>query len=127
MEKQLVEQLERVVEAEVPRPGAAYRGALQLPGVGAGHGEGARLIWHGRRRVSLRIREAEQASSWRERDGVSWAEPRVLCRGVVGSARAGRCWNVGWRRRRALKAGGRRVGAGRRRARRPSLSWKPGN
>jgi len=70
MEKQFVEQLERVIEAEVPRPCEAYRGALQLqaPVVGgahaAGHANGARLIWpgeerHGRRRVTLRIGEAK--------------------------------------------------------------------
>jgi len=94
--EQFVEQLERLVEAEASRAGAAGDDALQLQApVGGGahparHADGARArrrrrYRHGRRSASLRVGGAEQV----ECDG--WAEQPVPRRG----GREGASWTAG--------------------------------
>ena len=94
MRKQLVEQIERVVEAEVPRVGAAGYDTLQFraPAVCVAHEarhsrRGARTECQGRPYVGLRVCEAEQhVWTGRGRNACRAVECARVGTGMVGPA-----------------------------------------
>ena len=101
MDKQFIEQLQRVVEAEASRACAGGDDALQLQAPvadgahAAGHADGAGET--GQARTGRDGRRAASASgSVKHSTVVRWARPRVPCPGLCGRRRGG--VQLGWAR-----------------------------